>query len=184
MATLKLLILSMIYLSANAVPHQPLIRNTIFGDEKLEGEIFEHFDDYQNISLFDATVEAYRLPTTTRPIHYNVRWTIDIGRLAYEGEVTIQLAATEPGVSEIVIHSDHTAIMSLVLSQGTTVIPQTYTTDAVHQFIRIRPSSDLLFNELSPIVYSLTITFGASMRTDMYGIYQSWYRNTYTDQER
>lgn len=185
MATLKLLILSMACMCASAIPKgPPIARNTIFGEERLKGETFENVDVYEDISLFDGTEEAYRLPTTTRPTHYNVLWNMDMTRLSYSGEVSMLLVATQPGVNEIVIHSDHTELTSLSLRQGDMVIPHTYTIDEVHQFLRIRPNADLMYNPITPTVYNLTIQFGAEMRTDMYGIYRSWFRNNYTDTVR
>ncbi|KAG6458925.1 hypothetical protein O3G_MSEX011121 [Manduca sexta] len=182
MATSTYIILALACVLSNAASFDPPVRrtaSTIFADEKLKGEIFENIDE-QEVTMTSAATRnaAYRLPTTTRPSRYNVHWTIDMSRKTYTGNVAIQLFATQSGVNEIVIHSDHVTIQSLVLQQGSTIIPQTYSLEQQYQFLRVRLTSGTLnYNPSTPVIYTLTINFGAAMRTDMYGIYESWYRN-------
>ncbi|KAI5638675.1 peptidase family m1 domain-containing protein [Phthorimaea operculella] len=188
MAALKLWVLSAVVLCVPAFPQASIrrnIKNTIFGDERLEGEAFEDLDAFSDIEMFtDWTTNPYRLPNTTVPIHYNVFWTVDLDplRLFYEGKVEIQLRATQPNVNEIVLHSDHHELRSITLTQNNVSIPVTNVTEPQYHFLRIRPNTDLLYNANNPVVYVLTIEFGAPMRTDMYGIYQSWYRNNPNNQ--
>lgn len=185
---MKLLVLSLAYVCANALPSTPPVtRNTIFADERFEGEIFENVDAFDNIELAprDGTVSPYRLPTTTLPSHYNVLWIVDIGRLAYNGTVEIQLHATQANVSEIVIHCDHVELSSVVLRLGTTVVATNYTLQQEYQFLRVALTNGVLqYNANSQVNYTLAIEFGADMREDMYGIYKSWFRNNYTDEVR
>ncbi|KAJ2952359.1 hypothetical protein O0L34_g4644 [Tuta absoluta] len=183
MAALKLLVLSTAVLCATAFPQASIrrnIKNTIFGDEKLEGEAFEDLDSFSDIELFtDYTTNPYRLPNTTEPTHYNIFWIVDLDpqRLTYEGTIQIFLRATQPNVNEIVLHSDHHELRSISLTQNNVLIPVTNVTEPQYHFLRIRPNTDLQYNPTNPVVYVLTIEFAAPMRTDMYGIYNSWYRN-------
>ncbi|KAI8424597.1 hypothetical protein MSG28_003037 [Choristoneura fumiferana] len=184
MAALKLLVLALACYCASSFPQdQPKQRNTIFGDEKLQGEIFENLKD---MVAFDDTVDPalYRLPTTTKPIHYNILWGVDFTSTpqAFSGTVEIQLQATQAGVSEIVIQSEELTIGTVSLLQGTTNIPVTYELEPDFQFMRINLTTGTLnYNAQTPVVYSLTISFAAPLRNDMYGIYRSWFRNQHND---
>lgn len=182
MAALKLLVLALACYCASSLPQdQPKQKTTIFGDEQLQGEIFENLKD---MVAFDDTVDPalYRLPTTTKPIHYNILWAVDFTYFSMSGTVEIQLEATQAGVSEIVIQSEELTIGTVTLLQGTTNIPVTYELEPDFQFMRIRPTTgNLNYNAQTPVVYSLTITFGAPLRNDMYGIYRSWFRNQHND---
>ncbi|XP_050343237.1 membrane alanyl aminopeptidase-like [Nymphalis io] len=180
MATLGLFVLVAACFCANALHNPPVTRNTIFLDEKLEGQIFENIDDYDKISK-NAVQLNYRLPTTTRPVHYNVLWGIDITRFILNGTVEIQLVANQANVNEIVIHSHDQTLSSIQLRLGTTVIPQTHVVDAELHFLRVRLTSGTLnYNAQTPVVYTLFIEFNSDLRNDMYGIYRSWFRNTPT----
>lgn len=188
MATLKILVLAAACVSAYAFPMEPTVpmnRNTIFADEMLEGEIFkdlEKFDLLDDRNIRDNS-SSYRLPTTTRPHHYNVLWDINITNLTFSGIVEILFYATAANVPEMVIHSSELSILSLQLSLNNVAINTTYVEEEEPQFLRIQQAdgSALLYSATSPIIYTLTISFEAPLRTDMYGIYQSWYRNNYND---
>ncbi|KAJ0178639.1 hypothetical protein K1T71_005414 [Dendrolimus kikuchii] len=185
MVTIKLIVLSLAIIGSQAsfpdTPTGPPTRNTITAEEKFEGGVFEDVDTV--IDTRNIAPEAYRLPTTTKPSHYEVLWTIDIERLAYSGTVSIYLYATLPGINEIVIHNDHSIPFSVVLTQGNVVIPTTYRTDPEPQFliVSLNNNSSLTYNATSPVIYTLTISFGAELREDMSGIYRSWFRNNATD---
>ncbi|XP_028036121.1 membrane alanyl aminopeptidase-like [Bombyx mandarina] len=186
MATYKVIIFLAACVLAQAFPDEPIYRtnNTIFLDERLEGEIFEDIEAFENIDRSIAA-STYRLPTTTRPLHYNVLWAIDISRLTFSGTVEIQLYATRANVSEIVIHADDLEITSVILRQGTVTTPSTYTLQKELQFLRLRLNTGtLVFNAASPVIYTLTIDFAAPLRTDMYGIYRTWFRNSANDVTR
>lgn len=183
MATIKLAVLAVACVSAFAFPQEPtgpVSRNTIFADEKFEGGIFENLDSMEQLELSRNIGESslYRLPNTTRPVHYNVLWQINIAALAMSGSVDIQLACTQSDVSEIVIHGAEMTIGAVTLIQGTTNIPVQVVLEPETHFIRIRLVDGFLsYNPTSPVIYTLSTTFNAPLRTDMYGIYQSWFRN-------
>lgn len=184
MAALKLLVLALACYCVSSFPQdQPKPRNTIFGDEMLQGEIFENLKD---MVAFDDEVDpaSYRLPTTTRPVHYNILWGVDFtsNPQAFSGTVEIQLQATQAGVSEIVIQSEDLTIGTVSLLQGTSNVPVTYELQPEFQFMIIRLNTGTLgYNAQTPVVYTLTISFAAPLRDDMYGIYRSWFRNEHTD---
>lgn len=178
--TMKLLMtLACAVALVHAHPRNPptkVTRNTIFAEERFQGEIFENVEAFTNIQLYNEDVNPYRLPNTTKPIHYNVFWQINPVQRTYSGRVEIQLAATELGVNEIVIHSDHTDLSNVQLTRQGIAQQITYRLDAQYQFLRIRPNIDLEYDADDSIVYTLSMNFEAAMRTDMYGIYESWFR--------
>lgn len=179
-----LMTLACAFALVHAYPRNPpanATRNTIFADELFQGEIFENVEAFTNIQLYNEGINPYRLPTTTKPSHYKVFWDINIDDLTYSGTVEIQLAATQPGVNEIVIHSDHTLLSDIRLTKDDEPIPITYRLDPEYQFLRVRPNIELEYNADSKIIYILSINFNAPMRTDMYGIYQSWFRTDTND---
>lgn len=172
MAPLTTLALSLACLAAAwASPTVPT-RNTISFEETLQGEVFENVDIFNQLRDDDASV--YRLPTTTRPSHYNVLWAIDFTSFSFVGTVEIQLQPTQAGVSEIVIHSEDLTITTYSLVQGTTIIPVTMVEQPEYEFLRFQLLNNalLVFDQ----TYTLTISFEAPLRNDMYGIYRSWYR--------
>nr|AEO12696.1 aminopeptidase N3a [Ostrinia nubilalis] len=185
MATLKLLILAAACLAAQAFPQDPRpYRNTIFADEKLEGEAFENIDDFDgNTQLSRSDDNPYRLPTTTRPEHYNILWMVEIPANIFSGEVEIQLYATQENVNEIVIQANGLNITSVVLKLGDTEIPHTVTLQPEYHFLRVALSNGVLqYSATNRVLYSLNIEFIAPLRTDMYGIYENWYRNNASDE--
>ncbi|XP_063824395.1 membrane alanyl aminopeptidase-like [Ostrinia nubilalis] len=188
MATLNFIILAAVCLAAQAFPQDPTpYRNTIFGDEKLEGEPFQYIDDIDGkngLSRSDETANPYRLPTTTKPEHYNLLWMVEIPENVFSGEVEIQLYATEPNVNEIVIHAQYLNINSIVLKLGDDEIAQTFSLQPEYDFLRVSLTNGVLeYDATSNILYSLTIDFNAPLRTDMAGLYQNWFRNTANDSE-
>lgn len=175
------LALACVFAFAQAVSRHPsakVVRNTIFAEERFQGEIFEKVDAFTNVQLYNEGVNPYRLPNTTKPIHYKIFWNINLTSHihTYSGKVEIELEATQPGVNEIVIHSDYTELSNVTLTQGSTSINITYGLDSDYQFLRIRPNIDLEYNADSKIIYTLSIDFSAQLRNDMYGIYESWFR--------
>ncbi|XP_014370443.2 membrane alanyl aminopeptidase-like [Papilio machaon] len=186
MATLKLLVLLASCLVAHAIPQSPPIsRSTIFGDERLKGEIFENVDAYSNeVALGERNVNAiaYRLPNTTKPESYVVLWVVDTTNLLFEGTVDISLVANQANVNEIVIHAHDLNITSLVLRLNNVIQPTIYSFEPEYHFLRIRLSSNAMqYNPTNPVRYTLSIAFRAPLRDDMYGIYRSWFRNRSTD---
>lgn len=187
MATFCLLILAAACFSAHAFPQEPLLnRNTIFGDEKLEGGVFEHVDVQNELAVYTRDNNPYRLPTTTRPEHYNLLWIVQIPELSFAGHVDIQLYATQENVNEIVIQTYDLNITSLNLALGNTDIPiQDYVFEPEYHFLRIRILNGVLqYNPTQRIIYTLSISFEAPLRTDMTGMYRNWFRNNATDEVR
>lgn len=190
MATTKFIILAAACVCAYAFPNKPtvpLTRNTIFADEKLEGQIFDNLDNFDLLDAARNTADnssAYRLPTTTKPRHYNVLWVIDIERLTFAGTVGIELYATQPGVNEVVIHSSEMNYTNIQLSLNNVAINTEVVEEEDTQFLRVKladAAATLQYSETTPVIYTLTISFSAPLRTNMYGIYQSWYRNNVAD---
>nr|ASU92545.1 aminopeptidase N [Achaea janata] len=190
MALAELVVLSLACLSVYGFPSQTdlaprnttILRNTIFGDERLEGEIFEHIDDFDHIPLNRNAISAYRLPTTTRPRHYTILWILDFSPAIprQSGSVAIELYATQANVNEIVIQSDELELSNIVLTdQNNNIIPTTYIEETQYQFLRVQLVGDatLNYNAATPVIYTLSINFEANLRDNMYGIYRSWYRN-------
>ncbi|XP_041970737.1 membrane alanyl aminopeptidase-like [Aricia agestis] len=179
---LKILTLLAIVIYNVAATPTPVTRNTIFIDEKLQGQIFEGIDSViTNVRSEDPS--DWRLPTTTKPVHYDVALNINIQQLSFTGTVNIQLVANQANVSEIVLHAQYYDITSLTLQQGTTTLATTYEVVPVSDFLQVRLTNDVLqYNAATPITYVLSISFGASLRTEMNGLYRSWFRNSPTDE--
>lgn len=181
---MKLVVLATACICAYAFPQEPtgpVTRNTIFADEKFEGGIFEDLEVIEQFELSRNTDTSsfYRLPNTTRPNHYNILWQINIAALDMSGSVDIVLEATTAVVNEIVIHASEMNIGSVTLVQGNTIVQTLpHILEAETEFLRVPLATGFLaYNPTTPVYYTLTITFNAPLRTDMYGIYQSWYRN-------
>lgn len=183
MATLLLFIFGAMCLCAHSLPSPPPItRNTIFLDEKLEDQIFE--DLGTNDSIEYNVASDYRLPNTTRPIHYNILWAVDMTSLTFQGKVDIQLVANQANVTEIILHTNELRIDSLNLQLNSRNITGNYREDTNLHFLIISPSETLQYNALNPVIYDLAIEFSAPLRNDMYGIYRSWFRNSATETPR
>lgn len=182
MAMLPLFVLALACLCV-ALPHPkpPALRNTIFAEEKLEGEVFYKIDNEIEAS---NDVLSYRLPTTTKPKHYDIDiWTDfksndERSERMFGGEVHIQLTATQENVDQIVLHADDLTIENITLTINDDDVPISWEIDnPQNHFLRITlESGTLKYDENEDIIYTLHITFDAPMRTDMYGIYESWYR--------
>jgi aminopeptidase N len=178
MATLVLFVLAAAWTTVHGFPDEPVAyRNTIFMDERLQGREFEHIDAFNNITLYNTNTNPYRLPTTTRPSHYDVKWWITFSNFSNIGSVDIDLYATQQNVNEIVIHAHDLDIKSLELTLNGIIVHQTWSLQPEYHFLRVRPvAGPLLYNSTQRIYYRLSISFEAPLRDDMYGIYRSWYK--------
>jgi hypothetical protein len=182
----------LIFLLAGCLAHayQPTplpYRNTVFGDEQLEGGPFEFINALNGISVNRNVDNPYRLPTTTRPKHYNVHLSLNMTALTFSGEVDIQLYATQANVNEIVIHAHDMTITSLNLQQGNRTIFHTHTRQPEYHFLRVRLTSEsLAYNSLleDQQLYNLKITFESIIRRDMTGLYRNWFKNNPNETER
>nr|QUJ23886.1 aminopeptidase N [Telchin licus licus] len=179
MAALKLAVLAAACLCTRVFSQEiPSLRSSIFGDELImenvvTSEITALNDDYRN----------YRLPTTTKPKHYTVLWGIDFDTFVFGGTVEIDLVATQENVNKIVIHSNDLVISNLQLKRDTSDITVNGTLVPDLHFYEVELESGFLdYDPEDSPVYTLILNFEAPMRTDMYGIYRSWFRNNYTDE--
>lgn len=175
-------ILTVVY--GQTLSNVPLEKNTIFLEERLEGQAFEGIYSSDKVTaLTDAN--AWRLPTTTRPNKYNLHMHIDVNNFQFSGTVNIELVATQANVNEIVIHAHDMNINTLELRQGTSLVATTYTRQVEQHFVRIRLTTGTLsYSATTPVLYNLVIGFGSIIRTDMTGLYRSWFRNSHTDAVR
>ncbi|KAL4706765.1 hypothetical protein ACJJTC_018146 [Scirpophaga incertulas] len=158
----------------------PVYRRTINGNGKLRDYMFERDQIFNNMRLSTREDNPYRLPNTTKPVHYSLWWKLNLDPpiQTLNGTVNIDLQATKPNVDKIVIHSYNLTIDSLKLTLDKKVVEQAYTFDLDHQFLIINlKNGSLKYNAKRPINYTLSIAFNAPMRTDMTGIYRSWFLN-------
>lgn len=156
----------------------PQIRNTIFADEKFDGEIFHNIDLYEE-EIIDP--QNYRLPTTTKPLNYKLLIGVVFEPDRFiSGTVEIYLKATQNNVNTITIHSEDLEIQQqdVILTLDDVNIPITWSTEKEYDFLHVRLETGTLnYNPNVDNIYKLEIKFEAPMRTDMYGIYESWYYN-------
>ncbi|KAL4706777.1 hypothetical protein ACJJTC_018158 [Scirpophaga incertulas] len=144
-------------------------RDAIFNDERLSSQTFKNDEVFRN---------PYRLPGTTVPAHYSIRWkvTMNPSAMAFSGTVDIDFRATQSNVKEIVLNSDGLNIESLKLQLDKKVINQTHSFDERHQFLIVKlQSGHLKYNKDHPKYYKLSISFNSTMRTDGLGIYSISY---------
>ncbi|KAL4706800.1 hypothetical protein ACJJTC_018181 [Scirpophaga incertulas] len=175
-----LVVILVICAEVQAFPQKTPYRNSIFSYERQNGRMFMNVDVFDKTEMLTRDDNLYRLPNTTKPVHYNIWWKVNISppTLTFSGTVDIDLHATQPGVNRIVIHSKDLTIESLTLTLNKQNISQTYSFDSDHQFLIINlVSESLQYNADNPVYYRLTISFGAPLRTDMSGFYRSWYMN-------
>nr|WHB18095.1 membrane alanyl aminopeptidase-like protein [Dioryctria abietella] len=181
MAAIRWFLLAMACLCAQAFPdRQKSARTTVFLDEQLEGQVFENLMDESSVTARNEVANAYRLPTTTKPYHYNIDWIVDTTELMFGGSVTIQLYATQANVNEIVIQSDGLDIQNVTLTRNNVNVQQTFYMEPEYHFLKVQLLNGVLdYNEATPTaaLYVLTVFFEAELRHDMYGIYRSWFRN-------
>lgn len=180
MATLAIL-LAIATLSAALPQKNTAPRSYIFGEEKLEGGIFYNVND--TIVPFNDDIN-YRLPRTTKPLHYDLSIETNFNSpnpqipRTISGTVAIDLVATEENVNEIVLHSSELSITALTLTyNGQNVDINEFELDSPNDenFLRVTLTQGFLEFNGEEAVYVLTILFEAPMRTDMYGIYESWF---------
>lgn len=131
---------------------------------------------------------AYRLPTSTRPRHYEVNLTpyfetVSNGEIpfTFDGHVTIYTRPTVEDVNEIVLHCNDLIILSLSVEyqQGneTEIISypdRNYECDTPYSFLRIPVTQTLQLNQ----EYIIKSTFKGNLQTNMRGFYRSWYEDS------
>lgn len=128
---------------------------------------------------------AFRLPTTTRPRHYEVDLTPYFDNVAtgitpftFDGEVTIYLSPTEANVTDIVMHCNDLTIYTVAVSTLVNGDEQTVLTtggvptcEMPYSFLRITTNDVLQTNQ----EYIVRMTFLGNLQTNMRGFYRSWY---------
>lgn len=131
---------------------------------------------------------AYRLPTTTRPRHYEVNLTpyfdtevVDEIPFTFDGLVTIYTSPTDSDVNEIVLHCNDLTIFSVSVEyqqDSEAVIisnpEQTYECIMPYSFLRIPLTTPLIEGQ----EYIIRSTFRGNLQTNMRGFYRSWYYDT------
>ncbi|XP_013142035.1 PREDICTED: membrane alanyl aminopeptidase-like [Papilio polytes] len=141
----------------------------------------EEWDEFYRV-LRDP---AYRLPTTTRPRHYEVSLTpyfdivpINTRPFTFDGEVTIYISPTVANVNEIVMHCNDITINSLSVLHNNVEIAtpgQTPTCEMPFSFLRIRTNTPLQLGQ----EYVVQLTFNGNLQTNMRGFYRSFYHDSY-----
>ncbi|XP_014370421.2 membrane alanyl aminopeptidase-like [Papilio machaon] len=126
---------------------------------------------------------AYRLPTTTRPRHYEVSLTpyfdivpINTRPFSFDGEVTIYISPTVTNVNEIVMHCNDLTINSVSVLRNNVEIAtpgQSPTCEMPFSFLRIRTNTPLQLGQ----EYVVKITFNGNIQTNMRGFYRSFYHD-------
>lgn len=130
---------------------------------------------------------AFRLPTTTRPSHYELNLTPyfeivpdGVNSFTFDGHVTISTMPTVADVNEIVMHCNDLIILSLSVEyqqdDETVVISypgQSYECEMPYSFLRIPVLQTLQLNQ----TYIIKSTFRGNLQTNMRGFYRSWYND-------
>lgn len=129
---------------------------------------------------------AYRLPTTTRPRHYEVSLTpyfetapAGLTPFSFTGDVNIYMRPTSWFANQIVLHCNDLTIQSLTVSY-------TDTTGVTHQiaapnqeFTCVMPYSFLYIQTTemmwSTQEYVISASFTGNLQENMRGFYRSWY---------
>lgn len=133
----------------------------------------------------------FRLPVTTKPIHYVVSLTpylptlpttVDPRHFTFDGTVAITLTAVEGGANEIVLHCNDLTISTLTVSYvnadggnvDITAANQQFVCDAVTSFLTVATTEPLVADR----EYTLSSTFTGNLQTNMRGFYRSWYKDS------
>ncbi|XP_047984433.1 membrane alanyl aminopeptidase-like [Leguminivora glycinivorella] len=133
---------------------------------------------------------AYRLPTTTRPRHYEVTITpyfetvpTGVEPFTFDGEVRIYTSPQQTFINRTVIHCNDMTIHNLTVTytdpvtgavQDITAPGQDFTCVAPYSFLYIQTSINLLVNQ----EYVISATFRGNINNNMRGFYRSWYIDT------
>ena len=120
----------------------------------------------------EASTSSHRLPTTTRPTHYDLHLTPNLTTFTFHASLTILLTVTQP-TRTIHLNSAELRLHSARLTQGPTPTPVTaaisYNTD--DETVALTFDSDL-----TPGDASLSIEYEGQHNDKMRGCYRSKYR--------
>lgn len=143
-------------------------------------------DEWEEFSrtLNDA---SFRLPTTTKPRHYEVSLTpyfedvpANVKQFSFDGTVTIYTSPTEANINEIVLHCNDLIIHSLTVEYTKNnevwqiAANQSFECEELRSFLRI-PTTEVL--QLGQ-EYTIRSTFSGNLQTNMRGFYRSWYKDS------
>lgn len=128
-----------------------------------------------NNQKFNEEVTSYRLPNSTRPLHYDILISsgIHAGEFHFDGVVTIRIVALE-NTSEITLHSKWLTINNIDLLNADGQIIQSnliFELNARLEFLVIILPQLLLVNQQT----SLRISYRGTLRTDDYGFFRTSY---------
>ncbi|XP_053604245.1 membrane alanyl aminopeptidase-like [Plodia interpunctella] len=129
---------------------------------------------------------AYRLPTTTVPVRYEVTLTpyFDVAateerQFTFDGVVRIWIEATQQNVNEIVLHCNNITIGTVNVFTSSVDAPSVdilvaedqRVCEAPYSFLRLRTSQPLQLGQ----EYVVYINFIGNLQTNMRGFYRSFY---------
>lgn len=138
---------------------------------------------------------AYRLPTTTVPLRYSVILTPYFQTtpdslnkpFSFDGQTFITIKATEPGVTEIVMHCNDLTIDTLMVTtikenedeeeendEFLELTNNTFACEAPYSFLRIGLKEPLQLDQ----EYRVIAVYKGNLQTNMRGFYRSWYRDS------
>ncbi|VVD01641.1 unnamed protein product [Leptidea sinapis] len=122
----------------------------------------------------------YRLPTTSRPTHYEVTLTPYLAsstrQFTFDGQVTIQINVVE-ATNQLVLHCNDLVIQSLSLERNGVSVPLSnseFSCEMPYSFLRVTAT------EVLPVGsgYVLRSTFTGNLQSNMRGFYRSWYKDS------
>ncbi|XP_050667553.1 membrane alanyl aminopeptidase-like [Leptidea sinapis] len=122
----------------------------------------------------------YRLPTTSRPTHYEVTLTPYLAsstrQFTFDGQVTIQINVFE-ATNQLVLHCNDLVIQSLSLERNGVSVPLSnseFSCEMPYSFLRVTAT------EVLPVGsgYVLRSTFTGNLQSNMRGFYRSWYKDS------
>ncbi|KAL0882637.1 hypothetical protein ABMA27_001072 [Loxostege sticticalis] len=143
-------------------------------------------DEWEEFSreLNDA---SFRLPTTTRPRHYELSLTpyfetvpANVKPFSFDGTVAIYTSPTVSNVNEIVLHCNDLTIKTLTVefTQNNEVkqiaATQSFACEEPRSFLRIPTTEPLQLNQ----EYIIRSTFSGNLQDNMRGFYRSWYKDS------
>lgn len=117
------------------------------------------------------TVNRYKLSGASRPLHYDLAIRIDVDEQVFSGSVDITVDVLS-ATAVLDLHYKDMKVTNIKLTDN-------------HQLFEVRQEAydeeteilSLLFTELVPGTYKLSMDFNAKIRTDLKGLYMSTYFN-------
>lgn len=126
------------------------------------------------VALAEGSDNPYRLPTTTKPAHYEIILKIDPDQQkSFSGRVSINLFA-QNSTDHIVLHSNVTAIENISVKEGSNdlYLSHNIAGDDTH-FLKVYLTKNLTLNQL----YVLKISYIGKYGDSVDGLYLSTYKD-------